>query len=71
MALCSLWATHRCLNIDKSSKIKHISYIITLEGDAVLQTLLLLMKSVNKTQTPIFYLLCVICFQMRSFWFWL
>ena len=32
----------------------------------MLQTTLLLMKSLNKTETPIFYLDCVICFQRQS-----
>ena len=30
---------------------------------------LLLMKSLNKTETPIFYLQCVLCFQRQPFRF--
>ena len=32
----------------------------------MLQTSLLLMKSLSKTETPIFYLQCVLCFQRQS-----
>ena len=32
----------------------------------MLQTSLLLMKSLNKTETPFFYLLCILCFQRQS-----
>ena len=35
----------------------------------MLQTLLLLRKSLNKTDTPIFYLQCVLCFQRQPFRF--
>ena len=33
----------------------------------MMQISLLLMKSLNKTETPIFYLQCVLCFQGQSF----
>ena len=36
---------------------------------AVLQTILLHMKRFNKTESPIFVLLCVLCFQRQSFKF--
>ena len=41
----------------------------TLEGlsRVALQTSLLLMKSLNKIETPIFYMLCALCFQRQSF----
>ena len=35
----------------------------------MLQTSLLLMKNLNKTETPIFYLKCVLCFQKQPFRF--
>ena len=33
----------------------------------MLQTSLLLIKGINKTETPIFYLQCVLCFQRQPF----